>query len=120
MFALLAACFAALIHGAPGDLGGSGSAIHFTLKRRGGPFAGNRTADLDYLMEQVQIAESRFNSTQREVQGNRVVRAPKSKDLGGGESIKLMDEIGKLGNWYRLRRYSSCFNTDSFRTGSRP
>ena len=74
-------------------------AVHFTLARRDGAFAPNRTANLDYLLEQLAAAEARFNLTQREVHGNRVVRAPKSGAAGGPESSKLIGDIGRKGNW---------------------
>ena len=76
--------------------------LHFPLYKRGGPFAPNRTADLDFLKEQLHFAEGRFNLTQREVKGNRVVRAPKEND-GGAEASELIGEIGRLGNWCVLR-----------------
>ena len=73
--------------------------LHFPLFRRGGPFAPNRTADLDFLKEQLTAAEARFNLTQREVRGNKIARAPKNKNGGGAEASKLIGEIGRLGNW---------------------
>ena len=73
--------------------------LHFPLFRRGGPFAPNRTADLDFLKDQLAAAEARFNLTQREVRGNKIARAPKSKDAGGAENAQLLGEIGRLGNW---------------------
>lgn len=76
-------------------------ALHFPIYRRGGIFAGaNWLADLPYLLEQVHLAESRFNSTQREVRGNKVVRVPKERDLGGGESSSLMGSIGEPDRWF--------------------
>lgn len=60
----------------------------------------NRTADLPYLLEQLHLAEDRFNSTQREVKGNKVVRAPRAKAVGGGNTDRLIGETGKKGIWY--------------------
>ncbi|KAB8337321.1 hypothetical protein FH972_021621 [Carpinus fangiana] len=75
--------------------------VHFPIFRRGGIFAGaNWTADLPYLLEQVHAAESRFNLTQREVRGNKVVRVPKDGALGGGEASTLMGSIGSKDRWY--------------------
>lgn len=73
--------------------------LHFPVFRRGGPFAPNRTADLDLLKDQLTATEARFNLTQREVRGNKIARAPKSKEAGGGENAQLLGEIGRLGNW---------------------
>lgn len=78
--------------------------LHFPLFRRGGPFAPNRTADLDFLKDQLAAAEARFNLTQREVRGNKIVRAPNAKNAGGAESAKLIGEIGRLGNWLERTR----------------
>ena len=78
----------------------STNAIHFVLARRNGAFAPNRTADLDLLSSQLAEAEAKFNLTQREVRGNKVVRAPRGKAVGGGETNKLIGEIGRAGNWY--------------------
>ena len=77
-------------------------AIHYTLQRRGGAFAPNWTANLTYLSEQLKIAESRFNFTRREVKGNKIVRVPKEKAVGGGDVTKLMGEYGRPGNWLVL------------------
>lgn len=82
-------------------------AVHFTIKRRGGPFAHNRTADLDYLQQQLALAESRFNLTQREVRGNKVVRAPKAKAVGGGDGGRLLGEVGRTGNWFATLKLGS-------------
>lgn len=97
--ALVVLC-STIVHGAPGDVfDESPPALHFALKRRGGAFAHNRTADLELLSRQLLEAESRFNYTQREVKGNKVVRAPKTKNMGGEETSSLMQGIGKVGNW---------------------
>lgn len=74
-------------------------AIHYTLERRGGAFAPNWTANLTYLAEQLKVAESRFNFTRREVKGNKIVRVPKEKAVGGGDVTKLMGQYGRQGNW---------------------
>ncbi len=73
--------------------------IHYTIERRGGPFAPNRTANLTYLAEQLAAAESRFNYTSREVRGNKIVRVPKAKPLGDEAQGGLLGEIGRLGTW---------------------
>ena len=78
-------------------------AIHFTLSRRGGQFAPNRTANLDFLVQELAAAEAKFNLTQREVRGNKIVRSPKSQAVGGGENSKLLGELGRYGNWYEGR-----------------
>jgi len=75
------------------------AALHYTLERRGGAFAPNWTANLTYLSEQLKIAEQRFNFTRREVKGNKIVRVPKEKAIGGGDVTKLLGEYGRPGNW---------------------
>lgn len=79
-------------------------AIHFTLSRRGGQFAPNRTANLDFLVQELAAAESKFNLTQREVRGNKIVRSPKSQAVGGAENSKLLGELGRHGNWYEVHQ----------------
>ena len=74
-------------------------AVHYTIERRGGPFAPNWTANLDYLLNQLKIAEARFNFTRREVKGNKIVRVPKERAVGGGEVGKLMGQFGRNGSW---------------------
>jgi len=51
-------------------------------------------------MEHLKMAESRFNSTRREVKGNKIVRVPKAHLYGGGQVDKLMGEYGREGSWY--------------------
>lgn len=77
-------------------------ALHYTLQRRDGAFAPNWTANLTYLTEQLKIAESRFNLTRREVKGNKIVRVPKERAVGGGDVTKMMGQYGRSGNWYAL------------------
>lgn len=75
-------------------------AVHFTLRRRGGPFAVQKSANMTYLTEQLALAEARFNLTRREVRGNKIVRVPKERLVGGADPERLLGEVGQLGNWY--------------------
>lgn len=75
-------------------------ALHYTLERRGGSAFPNWTANFTYLAEQLKLAESRFNFTRREVKGNKIVRVPKDKAVGGGDVTKLMGQYGREGNWW--------------------
>lgn len=75
-------------------------AVHYVIERRAGAFAPNWTSNLPYLAEQLKIAEARFDFTRREVKGNKIVRVPKEKNLGGGVTGKLLGEYGRNGNWY--------------------
>ena len=112
LFAFLASAAEAAPNGPP--------ALHFPLFRRGGPFAQNRTADLDLLKEQLAFAEARFNLTQRKVHGNKIVRTPKDRNAAGGSDGSLIGEIGRLGNWYALKlsRVQLVAVTDTGFTGS--
>ncbi|KAI9715826.1 MAG: hypothetical protein M1828_000567 [Chrysothrix sp. TS-e1954] len=103
---LLTALLLGIVNGAIGDHKVP-PIVHFTLERRAGPFMWNKTANLKYLVEQLETAESRFNVTQREVRGNKVVRAPKTKAVGGDERSKLIGDIGREGNWYTTMRVGS-------------
>lgn len=90
-FALLA--LASIILGSP--------IIQFPIKRRGGAFPTGDIADFDFLTEQISLAESRFNLTHREIEGNKIVR--KAKPLPHGtadEGGRLLGEVGKDGAWY--------------------
>ena len=73
---------------------------HFTLNRRGGSFSTTQrpldVANLTYLNDELVKAEGRFNTTKREVKGNRVVRIIK---VDGRVEGKLMGEIFKDGIW---------------------
>lgn len=108
LFDLLVLCFPCVAYGAvnpplpPPSTPPSTPAIngiHYTIERRGGPFAPNRTANLTYLAEQLAAAESRFNYTSREVKGNKIVRVPKAKPPGDEAQGGLLGEIGRLGTW---------------------
>ncbi|KAI9760298.1 MAG: hypothetical protein M1835_000194 [Candelina submexicana] len=74
--------------------------IHFTLARRGGAFPTDNVANLTYLAKELATAEARFNETRREIKGNKVVRRPKDKSVGGGSFGLLMGEVGQQGRWY--------------------
>ena len=77
--------------------------LHFTLTRRGGKFAPTEFAldhvNLTYLAQELERTEARFNLTKREVKGNKLVRKPKSNDVGGKDSNALMGEVATEGNW---------------------
>ena len=55
---------------------------------------------MTYLTEQLALAEARFNLTRREVRGNKIVRVPKERLVGGADPERLLGEVGQLGNWY--------------------
>jgi hypothetical protein len=76
------------------------TAIHFTIARRGGAFPSTDLANMVLLSEQLAAAEVRFNFTQREIVGNKVVRKAKKKAVGGGEYGGLVGKVGRMGNWY--------------------
>lgn len=82
------------------------SAVHYIIQRRGGQFAPQRLANLTFLTEQLELAESRFNLTRRAVKGNKIVRVPKENDAGGVEPDRLLGEMGRQGNWYVARGYT--------------
>ena len=78
--------------------------LHFTLTRRGGKFApqefGNDFVNLNYLARELEKTEARFNLTQRQVAGNKLVRKAKSAPAGGKDEGTLMGEVAKDGIWY--------------------
>ncbi|KAI9763337.1 MAG: hypothetical protein M1840_000602 [Geoglossum simile] len=76
------------------------TAIHFTISRRGGAFPSTDLADMELLSEQLAAAEARFNLTQREIVGNKVVRKAKKKVVGDGEYGGLIGEVGRMGGWF--------------------
>ena len=77
----------------------SAPVIHFTLARRGGVFAATQYlrdyVNVTYLAQQLEATESRFNVTQRQVQGNRLVRKPKKGFRPGG----LLGEVAAKDIW---------------------
>ncbi|KAL8900314.1 MAG: hypothetical protein Q9192_001137 [Flavoplaca navasiana] len=94
------------IHGSQKILHSLDSApvIHFTIARRSGTFEGtvpgNDSVEMDFLMEQLKVAEARFNLTRREVKGNKLVRKAKSRAFGGKDDDDLMGEIASNGTWF--------------------
>ena len=70
--------------------------LHFTLNRRGGPLTVTQDnvdyVDLAYLSQQLETTEARFKLTQRQVQGNKLVRKPKD--------TQLMGTVAEEGMWY--------------------
>ena len=78
--------------------------LHFTLFRRGGKFAPiEHTYDyvnMTYLAQELEKTESRFNLTQREVKGNKLVRKAKSNGFGSEENGLTMGEKTTDGIWY--------------------
>ena len=77
--------------------------LHFTLARRGGAFSptsfGQDCVNLTYLSIELERTEARFNLTQRQVEGNKLVR--KAKDAPGGniQESGLMGHVGEDGIW---------------------
>ena len=78
--------------------------LHFTLFRRGGKFAPIEHAcdyvNMTYLAQELEKTESRFNLTQREVKGNKLVRKAKSNGFGSEENGLTMGEETTDGIWY--------------------
>ena len=78
--------------------------LHFTLFRRGGKFAPiEKTCDyvnMTYMAQELEKTESRFNLTQREVKGNKLVRKAKSNGFGSEENGLTMGEETTDGIWY--------------------
>ncbi len=77
--------------------------LHFTLTRRGGKFAptefGRDYVNLTYLAQELEKTEARFNLTQRQVQGNKLVRKAKDSSVEGKEEGELMGEVAEDGIW---------------------
>lgn len=77
--------------------------VHFTLTRRGGTFGatrpGNDSLELEFLREQLEMVEARFNLTRREVKGNKLIRKAKSRAVGGKDDDELMGELALNGTW---------------------
>ncbi|MCJ1288023.1 hypothetical protein MMC26_007376 [Xylographa opegraphella] len=78
--------------------------LHLTISRRGGRFesfaSGEEVANLTHLAEELKKVEERFNLTRREVKGNKLVRKPKVRGVGGNEVGVLMGEVAGAGKWY--------------------
>ena len=78
--------------------------IHFTLARRGGKFAptesGQDYVNLGYLVQQLERTEARFNLTQRQVEGNKLVRKAKDASAAGKGEGSLMGGVAEDGIWY--------------------
>lgn len=83
--------------------------VHFTVARRGGTFEatvpGNDSVEMDFLLEQLRMAEARFNLTRREVKGNKLVRKAKSRALGGKDDDELMGQMALNGTWWATVEY---------------
>jgi hypothetical protein len=73
--------------------------IHYTIARRGGSFPASDNANLTYLLDQLQVVESRFNATTRDFVGNKVVRKPRRLH-GTQASSTLLGDVGREGNWF--------------------
>ena len=80
--------------------------LHFTLTRRGGKFAaiesGRDYVNLTYLSQELEKTEAGFNLTKREVKGNKLIRKPKSDDVGAKDSNALMGAVAVDGIWQVL------------------
>ncbi len=78
--------------------------LHYTLNRRGGSFAPTESAydhvNLSYLAQQLETADARFNLTQRQVEGNKLVRKAKIPATGSKDEGALMGEVASEGVWY--------------------
>lgn len=75
--------------------------LHFTLTRRGGTFSptefGRDEINLIYLLQELEKTEARFNLTQRQVKGNKLVRTAKGE--GGKQEGNLMGDVAGDGIW---------------------
>ena len=78
--------------------------LHFTLARRGGKFSPTEHeldhVNMTYLSQELEKIESRFNLTQREVKGNKLVRKAKGNGSGGEEKGLTMGDAATDGIWY--------------------
>jgi hypothetical protein len=59
-----------------------------------------------YLSQELEKTESRFNLTQREVKGNKLIRKAKSNGSGGEEKGLTMGDAATDGIWYVGYRYA--------------
>ena len=77
--------------------------LHFTLTRRGGKFAPTEAivdhVDINYLSETLAKTEARFNFTQRQVEGNKLVRKAKDANSARKDEGSLMGEVAEEGIW---------------------
>lgn len=76
--------------------------LHFTLTRRGGKFAptevGRDYVNKTFLAQELERTEARFNLTQRQVKGNKLVRKAKDASVGKEEGT-LMGQVSEEGIW---------------------
>lgn len=73
--------------------------IHLPLSRRNGRFARHQTANLTFLSETLAQAESRYASTYRDVEDNRLVRRWQARDDFLDEDA-LLWHMEQRGPWY--------------------
>lgn len=78
--------------------------IQYTITRRGGSLPSPDTADLEYLVQQLQIIEARFNATHLETTSSsssnqKPVRKPTRVHGTQGGTV-LLGEVGREGNWF--------------------
>ena len=76
------------------------SVQYFTISRRGGKFQatvfGFEHVNMTYLAQELERTENRFNLTQRQIKGNKLVR--KKKDQGAGGRA-LTEQVASQGIW---------------------
>ncbi|KAI9894050.1 MAG: hypothetical protein M1814_004820 [Vezdaea aestivalis] len=83
------------------DDGAETPVLHFPISRRFGPFPTTQSVNLTYLLQELALAESRFNLTRREIKGNKVVRKAKPNGKGGADvEGGLIGCIGRNGSWF--------------------
>jgi hypothetical protein len=75
------------------------SQIHYPISRRSGNFPAPETANLTYLLEQLEIVESRFDAATRGIQGSTVARKAKKVHETEGSTV-LLGQVGRDGNWF--------------------
>ena len=77
--------------------------IYFTIARRGGAMNATLDAqvnvDFDYLSQELQKTEGRFNLTKREFKGNKLVRKAQSRGAANKAEGLLMGEVALDGLW---------------------
>ncbi|CAL3967170.1 unnamed protein product [Diplocarpon coronariae] len=73
--------------------------VFYTVSRRSGCFPAPHTANLTYLLRELEAVEGRFSATTRDFNGNKVVRRPR-RSRGTQASSILLGEVGREGNWF--------------------
>ena len=59
--------------------------------------------NMSHLLQELEKTEARFNLTQRQVEGNKLVRKAKEIPERDAQEVGLMGEVGEHGVWYACR-----------------